>query len=180
MLPIFLVYGILFLLTSVYFTLNKNPWGIFTFTIGFVLVLLYFLLPDEEIKTSSPSAVKKTGSSPGSTGNGVFGSPLGVLPRFKVSETLQSPSLRRTFNYITDPQIDGSTGRLEYGGNRNMRKWGIITTLNYTHVRLNNMVFALRNPNSSDSYGYFIDRFGKKTETLPNFFTDYIELGTFS
>ena len=176
----------MFLLMSIYFSLKRNPWGLFTFAIGIVLVLLYFLLPSDE-PAPAPAPSKKSETSPSS---GVLGTPLGVLPTFRLGETLQSPSLRMTFNYIIDLQTDGSTGRLEYGGNRNMRKWGIINTLNYTHVRLNNMIFKLRNPNSSDSYGYFIDRFGEKAyfpnkdgtrkETPPNFFTDYIELGTFS
>jgi hypothetical protein len=103
------------------------------------------------------------------------------LPKFVSKETLQSPVLRNTFNYINDTQTDGSTGRIEYAGDKNMRRWGI-KILNYTHISLNEKyIFKLRNPNSSDSYGYFVDKFDKQLSSTPsNFYTDYIKLGTFS
>jgi hypothetical protein len=153
--------------------IKRSKWGILTAVIGIVLILLYKFLPEpKEEVTSSKSPTPQT-SSPSS-------SPVGVLPKFSTTETLQSPILRNTFNYINDPQTDGSSGRLEYGNDKNMRRWGI-KTLNYTHAKFDEKIFKFRNPNSSDSYGYFVDKFGKQLNTSPdNFFKDVVKLGTFS
>lgn len=166
---VFLVYGILFLLLTGYFLLAKNRWGIFTLIVGVILMLLYIFLPSSTPSESIPS--KKS----------ITTDPVGVLPLFVIKETIQSPTLRNTFNYVEDSQKDGSSGKIEYASDKNMRRWGI-TTLNYTHVKFpNGKIFKLRNPNSSDSYGYFVDKYGNKLDPQPdNFFSDYIQLGTFS
>lgn len=175
---VFLVYGILFLLLTGYFLLAKNKWGIFTLTVGVILILLYIFLPsksNEDIPTPSKKITTTTITTDTKS------DPVGVLPFFVIKETIQSPTLRNTFNYIEDPQKDGSSGKIEYASDKNMRRWGI-TTLYYTHVKFSNgKIFKLRNPNSSDSYGYFVDKYGNKLEQQPdNFFSDYIQLGTFS
>jgi hypothetical protein len=172
---LFLVYGILFLILSLYLILQKTPWSMFTLAVGIILVLLYAFLPEPKEVTSSKSPAAPSKSSSNSPA-----SPIGVLPKFSTTETLQSPILRNTFNYINDPQINGSSGRLEYGNDKNMRRWGI-KTLNYTHAKFDDKIFKFRNPNSSDSYGYFVDKFGEQLNTAPdNFFKDFIKLGTFS
>lgn len=187
---LFLIYGILFLIVTLYLLFQKNTWSIFTFSVGLTLILLYVFLPESSEEVTPPKSPSPSKSPSPPKSSELSPSPIGVLPKFSVTETLQSPVLRNTFNYINDPQTDGSTGRLEYGGDKNMRRWGI-KTLNYTHVKfIDGFIFKLRNPNSSDSYGYFVDIYGKQAkfkddagkiiESPPNFFTDYIQLGTFS
>lgn len=155
---IFLVYGIIFLLLSLYLIFSKNKWAIFTLVFGVALLVLYFFLPstEKDDDESNKEESKKEES------KGKF-------------YRLQSPILRNTFNYIKDPQKDGSTGRLEYGGDRNMTRWNI-PTKEYTHVKFpNGLLFKLRKPSSDDSYGYFVNENPQK-----NFFSDFIEIGTFS
>lgn len=156
----FLVYGILFLLVTLYLIFEKNKWALFTFIVGVALLLLYFFLPDTETDgTGTGTKEKET--------DGTIGT--------KNFVTLQSPVLRNTFNYVKDKKTDGSTGRLEYGGDRDMTRWGI-PIKEYTHVKFpNGYLFKLRTPSSSDSYGYFIDK-----QPPDNFFSDFIEIGTFS
>jgi hypothetical protein len=176
--PVLLVYGILFLLITLYLVVDKSNWSMFTGIISLVLILVYLLVPDKEsppITIDTKSSTIQSTISPVSPAN-----PVGVLHRFIVGETLRSPILRSTFNYINDPQKDDSSGRLEYSNDRNMHRWGI-NVINYTHIRIDGKIFKLRNPNSSDSYGYFVDKFGNQQDSPPeNFFTYFIEIGTFS
>lgn len=80
-----------------------------------------------------------------------------------------------TFNYVNDPQIDGSTGYLSYNNRKNMLVWPIDLPRDFTHARMNGKVFVFRNPNDkTDSYGYFLDG------TDESFFSRFIELGKFS
>lgn len=136
--------------------------------IGIALILLYIFLKKEE--ESVKNEEEETSITEKKQG--------GVLV-FK--ETIQSPKLRSTFNYVNDPQKDGSTGRLTYAGSSDMTRWGIGIT-EFTHVKFpNGMVFKLRKPNSSDTYGYFVDEKNNKIRDAPNnFFGDFIQLGTFS
>lgn len=168
---IFLVYGILFLLTFGYLILrNRYLWAVFTLLIGITLILLYRFLPSKkESDDTEPEAAHKVEKE------------IQKTTKFTVKETLQSPILRNTFNYVNDTQSDGSTGKIKYGGDSNMSRWGI-SIKEYSHVKFpNGMLFKLRNPNSSDSYGYFVDEKNNKiTKTPNNFFGDFIQLGTFS
>lgn len=162
---VFLVYGILFLLVTLYLIFQKNKWALFTLAVGLVLILLYLFLPSKSDTETEMEKEKKSGTK---TGTGTGGKQNFV--------TLQSPILRNTFNYVTTKKLgDGSTGRLEYGGDSNMKRWGI-PIKEYTHVKFpNGYLFKLRIPSSSDSYGYFVDK-----QPPDNFFSDFIEIGTFS
>ena len=61
-----------------------------------------------------------------------------------------------------------------------MSRWGI-SIKEYSHIKFpNGMLFKLRQPNSNDSYGYFVDENNNKIKDPENFFGDFIQLGTFS
>jgi hypothetical protein len=103
--------------------------------------------------------------------------PVGVKPNFSSVKTLAANN-NATFNYVNSPLQTGSTGYLLYNNKSNMFDWGFSLPLNFTHARLNGKIFEFENPNSSDTYGAFIDEYGVKI-TSQNFFTTQIELGTF-
>ena len=139
--------------------------------IGIVLILLYRFLkskeePKKEIEKKPETKKEKKEIKTG---------------KFTIKETIQSPTLRSTFNYVNDSQPDGSTGKLTYGGDNNIKRWGIAVT-DFTHIKFpNGMIFKLRKPNSTDTYGYFVDKDNNKIkEYTDNFFSDFIQLGTFS
>jgi hypothetical protein len=103
--------------------------------------------------------------------------PVGVKPNFSSVKTLAANN-NATFNYVNSPLQTGSTGYLLYNNKSNMFDWGFSLPLNFTHARLNGKIFEFENPNSSDTYGAFVDEYGVKI-TSQNFFTSKIELGTF-
>ena len=158
----FLVYGILFLIISLYLFIKKSKWSILTTIIGIILILLYIFL-----RTSSPTS---SGSGSGSGSGSDSKKEKAVTAKgFVVKETIQSPVLKNTFNYIAKDK------RIEYAGDRNINNWGI-KTKDFTHIRFpNKKIFKLDSPGTGDSRGVFIN--DKGTE---NFFSDYIEVGTFS
>jgi hypothetical protein len=88
---------------------------------------------------------------------------------------LQSSAPNVTFNYVSNPLTDGSSGYLTYNGNSNMLMWPVKLPLNFTHARLSEgRMFKFRRPNTSDTYGSFQDG------SVPaNFFMNSIDLGTF-
>jgi hypothetical protein len=102
-----------------------------------------------------------------------------VKPNFASVKTLAANN-NATFNYVNSPLQSGSTGYLLYKNESNMFDWGFSLPLNFTHARLSGKIFEFENPNSSDTYGAFVDEYGYRTTTpIPNFFTSNIELGTF-
>lgn len=152
----------------------------FVFTLGFfsliailtasILVILFGT--DEETtatKGSSPTS-PRSGSSPGSPIR------VGYVPRFVSKQVLQSSAPNVTFNYVSNPLTDGSSGYLTYNGNSNMLMWPVKLPLNFTHARIgqDQKIFKFRSPNTSDTYGSFDDG------SVPaNFFMSSIDLGTF-
>lgn len=120
-----------------------------------------------------------TGGSPKfSPKPGTQGSPIriGYKPRFTSKQLIQSSAPNVTFNFVANPLTDGSAGYLTYNNNSNMLSWPVDLPLNFTHARFdgNDKIFLFRNPNSSDTYGSFVDG------SIPgNFFSRTLDLGVY-
>jgi hypothetical protein len=152
----------------------------FVFLFGYLALLtllsasiLVIVFSDDEDETKAESSVQQNSPRSGSPG----GSPIrvGYVPRFVSKRVLQSSAPSITFNYVSNPLTDGSSGYLTYNGNSNMLMWPVSLPLNFTHARLSEgRMFKFRNPNTSDTYGSFMDG------SVPgNFFMSSIDLGTF-
>jgi len=134
-----------------------------------ILVILFGTDETSAKKGSPTSPSPRPGSSPGSPIR------VGYVPRFVSKQVLQSSAPNVTFNYVSNPLTDGSSGYLTYNGNSNMLMWPVKLPLNFTHARLSEgRMFKFRRPNTSDTYGSFQDG------SVPaNFFMNSIDLGTF-
>lgn len=73
-----------------------------------------------------------------------------------------------------------SDGYLTFRRNKDMSEWGVDKPLNYTHAKINRLIFKFDKPNSSDSSGFIVDEFGNKLENQPaSEFSNIIEFGFF-
>jgi hypothetical protein len=134
--------------------------------------ILVIIFSDGDV-IAKAKAVAKAGS-PG-VSPGVSPIRVGYVPRFVSKQVLQSSAPNITFNYVSNPLTDGSSGYLTYNGNSNMLMWPVKLPLNFTHARLaGGKDFKFRRPGTSDTYGSFVDG------SVPgNFFMNSIDLGTF-
>lgn len=136
-------------------------------------ILVIVFSDDDEAKPVA-KAVAKAGSPGVSPG----GSPIrvGYVPRFVSKQSIRSSDPKITFNYVSNPLTDGSSGYLTFNSNSNMLMWPVNLPLNFTHAKIgdNQKIFKFRRPNTSDTYGSFVDG------SVPgNFFMSSIDLGTF-
>lgn len=123
------------------------------------------------VDSSSSSKGKSPSPRPGSPGSPIR---LGYVPRFYSKQVLQASNPSVTFNFVANPLTDGSAGYLTYNNNSNMRAWPVNLPLNFTHAKISDKIFKFRNPNTSDTYGSFVDG------SVPaNFFASSIDLGLF-
>ena len=148
------------------------------FMFGFFLMLALLLAAilviifGKDDEASSPR-------SPFSPRSGSPGSPIriGYKPRFTSKQLIKSSAPNITFNFIANPLTDGSAGYITYNNNSNMLSWPVNLPLNFTHARFDSgddKIFKFRNPNSSDTYGSFVDG------AVPaNFFSSTLDLGLF-
>lgn len=135
--------------------------------------ILVIVFSDDDDETTIKSA-QKNSSGAGSPG----GSPIrvGYVPRFVSKQSIRSSDPRITFNYVSNPLTDGSSGYLAFNSNSNMLMWPVNLPLNFTHARIGDdqKIFKFRRPNTSDTYGSF-----ENGSVPPNFFMSSIELGVF-
>lgn len=148
----------------------------FVFVLGF-FSLIAILTASILVILFGTDETSATNGSP-SPRSGIPGSPIrvGYIPRFVSKQVLQSSAPNVTFNYVSNPLTDGSSGYLTYNGNSNMLMWPVKLPLNFTHARIGSdqKIFKFRRPNTSDTYGSFQDG------SVPaNFFMNSIDLGTF-
>lgn len=154
----------------------------FVFSFGFFSLIalltasiIVILFGTDEEETSS----SKSGGSGGSRSpSPSVASPIrvGYAPRFVSKQVIRSSAPDVTFNYVSNPLTDGSSGYLTYDRNSNMLMWPVKLPLNFTHAKIGDgKIFKFRRPGTSDTYGSFEDG-----SIPPNFFMSSIELGTFS
>ena len=125
-------------------------------------------------KTASSSATTKSSSSPKSVVTPAPQSPILVPKRFGSTKTIKS-SDESSFYYMSD-------GYLTFKNQKDMSKWNVDKPLNYTHARINNIIFKFNNPNSSDSSGFAVDELGNqfaKEKTPASEFSNVIDFGFF-
>jgi hypothetical protein len=157
--------------------------AISVFIVFAVLIYLYVIKPKDSSTTTTTtieiSPVPSQARQPvPRTGRSSI--PVGVKPNFAPVKTLDAVN-NVTFNYVNSPMQNGSTGYLLYNNKSNMLDWGFSMPLNFTHARMSGgRIFEFENPNSSNTYGIFVNEYGDKITTpISNFFTSSIELGTF-
>lgn len=144
--------------------------GFFSLLALLLAAILVIIFGTDESTGRSPAFSPRPGSS---------GSPirLGYVPRFYSKQVIQASAPNVTFNFVANPLTDGSAGYLTYNNNSNMLAWPVSLPLNFTHARFdgkNDKIFLFRNPNSSDTYGSFVDK------SLPaNFFARSLDLGLY-
>ncbi len=106
----------------------------------------------------------------------------------KSSPTPVSSPIVSRLNFSQVKVIDGngtsfyymSEGYLSFRQLKDMSQWGIDKPLNYTHAKINNLIFKFINPNSTDSSGFIVDEFGNKIENQPaSQFSSKLEFGFF-
>jgi hypothetical protein len=144
--------------------------GFFSLVAILVASILAILLGSD---VSSPSNARGGSPSPSPRSPG---SPIrvGYVPRFVSKQVLSSSAPNVTFNYVSNPLTDGSSGYLTYNTNSNMLMWPVKLPLNFTHARFGSdqKIFKFRRPNTSDTYGSFEDG------SVPaNLFMNTIDLG---
>lgn len=99
-----------------------------------------------------------------------------------------SSSTVSKLNFNSVKTIDGNgtnffymnEGYLSFRQVRDMSQWGIDKPLNYTHAKINNLIFKFNNSNSSDSSGFVVDDFGNRRQTQPpSEFSSKLDFGIF-
>jgi hypothetical protein len=148
----------------------------FKLAFAFVIATLILLLL---IVVFEPKEGDGTGTSPSTGTSSLSGSPVrvGYLPKFNSQKTIISSDPSKTFNYVSNPLSDGTSGYLVYNKDSNMLRWPVSLPLNFTHAVFNqnrDTVFKFNRPNTSDTSGSFVNG------TIPNnFLITSLELGTF-
>lgn len=121
-----------------------------------VLFLLFLLQVNKPATTTSPSP-----------------SPSPILPIGSFNSVKTIDGNGTNFYYMSE-------GYLSFRQIKDMSQWGIDKPLNYTHVKINNLIFKFINPNSSDSSGFVVDDTGNKIQPQPSSqFSNIIEFGFF-
>lgn len=139
--------------------------GILITAVVILLIIVYFFPEEEEVK-KSPTPPRSPSPSPR-----VFPprQPIGTRMTFTSKQLIVSPSQESTFNYI---KVTGNQGYITYNNQPNMLMWPVKLPLSFTHAKMDGKIFEFTHPNSSDTYGQFVD--GSAPES---FFTDSIDLG---
>lgn len=101
---------------------------------------------------------------------------------------VSSSSTVSKLNFSSVKTIDGNgtpfyymnEGYLSFRQVRDMSQWGIDKPLNYTHAKINNLIFKFNNSNSSDSSGFVVDDSGNRRQTQPpSEFSSKLDFGFF-